>query len=75
MTLTSPPPTTSTFLPLICQAMIRLPPPCTSGNFVAASAMLVLASKYGSLSAVREEKQVPVHGGWENLRLRGEAAF
>lgn len=29
---TSPPPTTSTFLPLICQARMRLPPPWTSGN-------------------------------------------
>ena len=29
---TSPPPTTRTFLPLICHARIREPPPWTSGN-------------------------------------------
>ena len=43
--LTSPPPTTRTFLPLICQATIRLPPPWTSGNLLSVlSAMLRVAS-------------------------------
>lgn len=31
--LTSPPPTTRTFLPLTCHASIRLPPGCTAGNW------------------------------------------
>lgn len=33
--LTSPPPTTRTFLSLTCQATIIDPPPWTSGNFCA----------------------------------------
>lgn len=37
---TSPPPTTSTFLALICQARMRLPPPWTSGNWFFSEPML-----------------------------------
>jgi hypothetical protein len=42
---TSPPPTTSTFFPLICHAKIKLPPGCTTGN------VLAMMSFFGDIRA------------------------
>lgn len=48
--LTSPPPTTRTFLPLICQARIKLPPPCTCGNSTLSPMVAMSVSRrYGHL--------------------------